>query len=179
MNKQILKSQSWSILVIILLVFCFAFSLSAQKNGSVTLMPLAEDTFINPHDSNNEFYAENGVVAKTIFGRRTGYDFLSVISFSSNPIHRNVRVLATLPAYGADGEMLFWTPLGELRDEGFTDDGAGFMAREIANTFPIYVFPSATITNDIFSFTNSRQAAIINERQTAFYDKGNPLGLRL
>lgn len=165
-------------LITVLLILAFALPLSAQKTVSGTNPSLLEDTAIFPHDFNDEYYAENGVSAPSIIGRRTGMDYLSVFGWSSNPTHRNVRILVTLPAYNENGEIRFWTPLGELNDKGFTDDGSGVQAREMAALYPIYVFPKAADPELLVSFTNTRQAALMDESQNGIYYKGNPLGLR-
>lgn len=165
-------------LITVLMLLTFALPLSAQKRSNRgSLSSLAEDTSIYPHDFNDEYYAANGVFAPSIIKRRDGTDFLSVFGISTNPTHRNVRVLVTLPAYNENGEICFWSPLGELAETGFTDDGNGAEARQMAQLYPIYVFPVSGKTTPAF-FTNARQAALIDESQNSFYIKGNPLGLR-
>jgi hypothetical protein len=165
-------------LITVLLILTFALPLSAQKRVPGSLSSFAEDTSIFPHDFNDEYYAENGVFAPSIIHRRDGNDFLSVFGLSSNPTHRNIRVLAALPAYNENGEPRFWSPLGELIDKSFTNDGAGVEAREMAALYPIYVFPKLSDTS-LASFANTRQAALIDELRNGFYYKGNPLGLRM
>jgi hypothetical protein len=177
MKIKVFNSRRLSLLVVILMILTFARSWSAQER--YTKAPsLAEDTSINPHDFSDEYYFANGVNVKGIIGRRTGTDFLSVFSKSSNPVHRDVRVLATLPAYNQNGEIRFWYPLGELNEDGFTQDSVGVEARQIADFHPIYVFPSRYNVEPL-AFTNTRQAAIIDESYDYIYSKGNPLGLRL
>jgi hypothetical protein len=179
MKTQLINCRNFIIFITVLIILTFALHASAQKQIiRGTLLPFAEDTAMFPHDFNDEYYAANGVVADSIFDRRTGKDFLSVFSMSSNPAHRNVRVLVTLPAYNEYGEILFWTPLGELNDKGFTDDAAGNDAREIAAAYPIYVFPKASDPT-LANFTNVRQAALIDETQKNINFKENPLGLRM
>ena len=165
-------------IITVLMILTFALPLSAQKKVTGSLSPFAEDTSIFPHDFNDEFYAENGVFAPSIIDRRDGNDFLSVFGLSSNPTHRNVRVIAALPAYNQNGEVRFWSPLGELIDKSFTNDGNGVEAREMAALYRIYVFPKASDPT-LASFTNTRQAALIDESQNGIYYKGNPLGLRM
>jgi hypothetical protein len=178
MKRQLTSSGIFFMIAAVLSMLIFATSLSAQKISRVELPPLAEDTSTYPHDFSDEYYEQNGVLTKIIIGRRTGTDFLSVFGLSSNPAHRNVRVLVTLPAYGQNGEMLFWTPLGEVRKDGFTDDAIGVETREMANTYPIYVFPKFNDPS-LFAFTNVRQAALIDDTQKAFSLNGSSLGLRL
>jgi hypothetical protein len=166
-------------LITVLLILAFALPLSAQKTFSGTISSLAEDTSIFPHDFNDEYYAENGVSAPSIIDRRSGMDYLSVFGWSSNPTHNDVRILITLPAYNENGEIRFWTPLGELNDKDFTDDGTGVEAREMAALYPLYVFPKSSDRALPASFTNTRQAALMDETQSGAYYKGNRLGLRV
>lgn len=175
MITQTIKSNGFLMLTAVLVILIFAFSLFAQKGTSPTL---AEDTTINPHDFNNEYYWTNGVEPKLIVGRRTGTDYLSVFGLTNNPIHNNVRILATLPAYNEAGEIRFWNPLGEVTSEGFTQNEAGALARQVAEFYPIYVFPRQD-ADKTFSFTNTRQAAIIHETPSSLVDYYNPLGLRV
>lgn len=165
-------------LITVLMILTFALPLSAQKRVPGNISSFAEDTAMFPHDFNDEYYAANGIFAPLINGRRTGTDFLSVFGESSNPAHRNVRVLVTLPAYNENGEVLFWTPLGDLNDKCFTDDVAGAEAREMAAYYPIYVFPKIEDPT-LVSFANIRQAALIDETQTNIIFKNNRLGLRM
>ncbi|HVE56758.1 MAG TPA: hypothetical protein VNB22_08015 [Pyrinomonadaceae bacterium] len=152
----------------------------AQKISRGNLSTIAEDTSTYPHDFNDDYYIKNGVSPKFIIERRTGTDYLSVFGLTSDPRHRSVRVLVTLPAYGQNGEMLFWTPLGELREDGFTEDGIGMQAREAANTYPIYVFPKFSDPS-LFAFTNVRQSALIDRTQEGLLPEpySNVLGVRV
>jgi hypothetical protein len=154
-------------------------SLSAQnKTPGGQFGPLWEDTAMNPHDFTNAYYAANGIVGKSILNRRTGSDGLSVFGNSSNPYHRNVRVIATVPAYDQNGGMLFWYPLGEVRNDGFTMDEVGWQARQIADLFPIYVFPTSRL-EDPRIYATTRQAALMDNTWSMTAQKNlNPLGLR-
>ena len=160
------------------MILTFALPLTAQKRVSRSLPTFAEDTAMFPHDFNDDFYAANGIYTPGIIGRRTGTDFLSVFSNSSNPAHNNVRVLVTLPAYDENGNVRFWTPLGNFNEKGFTNDELGTQAKEIANLYPVYVFPKAQ-DPQLLSFTNTRQAALFDLSQDNLFYKGNPLGLRI
>ena len=157
-------NPSWALFITVLMITTFALAAAAQKMPTT----LWVDTAINPHDFTDEFYASNGILSKAIIGRRTGSDMLSVFSYSSNPNHTRVRVTATFPAYGPSGEMLFWYPLGELNDNGFTDDKAGLIARDAAFATPLYIFPLTTDTNDIASFNNVRHSAVFGPRENYY-----------
>ena len=157
----------WALSISVLIIAIFAAAVAAQKMPP----PLSWDTAINPHDFTDEFYASNGIIAKTIIGRRTGTDLLSVFSPSSNPNHTPVRVLVTFPAYGPSEELLFWYPLGQLNDNGFTDDKMGVIAREAAMAAPIYVFPVKTDTRALVEFrpaSKMRQAALFSPSETYY-----------
>jgi hypothetical protein len=147
---------------------------AAQKQRRTSLaVPLWEDTAINPHDFNDEYYATFGIKADWIIGRRTGADGLSVISNSSNPFHRNVRVTITAPAYDHNGDMLFWYPLGELPDYAMPE-----ALRELGMQFPIYIFPDTKVV-DYRTFASTRQAALMdNSFSMPNTDIVNPLGIR-
>jgi hypothetical protein len=146
--------------------------------GQVTsYYSFAEDTAINPHDFTDKYYAANGIFAPAIFGRRNGSDALSVFSNSSNPIHTNVRVVATIPGYNEFGEIVFWYPLGELKAGGFTRDKIGVHARDLASHFPIYVFPDTSVI-DFRTFANTRQASLLDNTWSQADRYMNPLGLR-
>jgi hypothetical protein len=164
-------------ILFVFIVLVSVGSISAQK-GPVG-PPLWEDTAINPHDYTDAYYLMNGINPKTIIDRRTGTDGLSVVSPSSNPFHTNVRIIATAPAYDQNGEMIFWYPLGELRDLGTNDDRQGQMLLEMAMRSPMYIFPDSTII-EFRTFANNRQAALMDNTWAATNDKElNPLGLRM
>lgn len=167
--------------VFIFILLFSTLSLIAQKPDPGFFPPLAEDTAINPHDFNNRVYTSNGIKPKTVIGRLTGSDGLSVLSNSSNPDHTLVRVLITLPAYDQYGGITFWYPLGEVRDNGFTEDKVGWQAKQTAKLFPMYIFPDPG-AKTFNSFTNSRQAPIIDASMATSGPQdtipGYPFGLR-
>jgi hypothetical protein len=174
-----MKKYYTGLVVTILIATAFALTAMAQVSRKTADPKLAADTRMNPHDFLDGYYGINGVIGNMIIDRRTGKDFLSVFSWSSDPNHSNIRVTVTLPAYGPNGETRFWYPLGEINDEGFTPDRIGGYAREMANVYPIYVFPR-TMHHIRFSFTNNRQAALIDDSRDRQYGyKANPLGIRI
>ena len=164
-------------IALILLITAIGF-VSAQKMRGTVGPVLAEDTSINPHDFTDEHYAMHGILAKGIIDRRTGADGLSVFGSSSNPLHTNVRVIVTVPAYDQHGALVFWYPLGDLQENGFTEDKIGWSARETASNFPIYVFPDSKIL-DYRVFSNNRQAPLMdNSFSMTNGEDANPLGIR-
>ena len=164
---------AWTTLVVFIILL-FAGSAFGQVTSYYSF---SEDTAINPHDFTDKYYASNGVYAPAIFGRRDGTDALSVFSDSSNPIHRNVRIVATIPGYNEYGDIVYWYPLGELKASGFTKDKIGVHAREMASHFPIYVFPDTTVI-DFRTFANTRQASLLDNTWSQADRNMNPLGLR-
>ncbi|PYS98293.1 MAG: hypothetical protein DMF63_16705 [Acidobacteria bacterium] len=173
MNRKT-TTYHWGVLFVFIILI-FAGSAFGQ---TFSYYKFAEDTRINPHDFTDQYYAMQGVLAPAIFGRRDGTDALSVFGNSSNPYHTNVRVVATIPGYNENGDIVFFYPLGELQDTGFMEDKAGMRAHETAEHFPIYVFPNTKVI-DYRTFANTRQAAILDNTwaQTNGRDV-NPLGLR-
>ena len=175
--NRIAKACFWSAVFVLILLFS-GMSISAQKAKSgVLVIPFAEDTAINPHDFTNDYYEVNGIVGKGIINRRNGSDGLSIFSSSSNPFHTNVRVIATIPAYDPNGGMLFWYPLGEIEEYGFTADRVGIEAREMADMFPVYIFPHSKIDH-YRTFANNRQAPLMDNTWSMIAGQMNPLGIR-
>jgi hypothetical protein len=84
----------------------------------------------------------------------------------------------TVPAYDQNGQVTFWYPLGELTNVGFTDDKVGFMARETARNFPIYIFPDLKYVN-YNTIAGTRQAPLMDNSWNGIYPSNlNLLGIR-
>ncbi len=177
--NRLAKQSFWTIVFGIIILSCTGL-LSAQKSRLGPVATLWEDTAINPHDFTNEYYVKNGVSGRDILNRRNGFDGLSTFGNSSNPIHRNIRVTATVPAYDESGNMLFWYPLGEVAYDGFTPDSIGSEIKEIADRFPIYVFPNYKLEDPRYT-VNTRQAALMDNSWFLIIGQDlnlNPLGIR-
>jgi hypothetical protein len=175
--NRIVRKSFWSCIFLLILLIS-AGSVSPQKPIS-GLSPFAEDTRINPHDFTNFYYWTNGIVGKSIIGRPTGSDGLSIFSNSSNPVHRNIRVIATLPAYDENAGMLFWYSLGKIGNDAFTPDKNGWQAKQTADLFPIYVFPDRRL-QDPRIFVTARQAALMDNSWLMIMaqEDVNTLGIR-
>lgn len=172
--NRIARTSIWTIVFgLILLISVGAVSAQKRSIGPT----LWEDTALNPHDFTNDFYEINGLVAKVIVDRRNGSDGLSIFGNSSNPYHTNVRVIATIPAYDQDGGILFWYPLGTFPEYGFTTDKIGWEARQMADMFPIYVFPHSKL-QDFRVFANTRQAALMDNSSVLMGQNLAPVGFR-
>lgn len=166
MTDNIFK-KTWTV-VFTLTFLIFSVSVMAQR----PVMPRM------PFDFTDKYYLANGVEPAMINGRHNGYDGFSVIDKSPDPLHNDVRVTVTVPAYDAAGGIMFWYPLGELYTNGFTDDEAGVMARMAAELFPIYVFPEPG-TLEMFVFAGTRQAPLIDESfSTRVFRQLNPLSIK-
>jgi hypothetical protein len=124
-------------------------------------------------DFTDRYYKSNGVKVDALVGRRSGTDGLSVIDDSPDSDHRDVRALFTLPAYSDGGDTLFFTVMSDLAPKPFTKNAAGREAKQIAEDFPVYVFP--TRDGDQLGVGNSRQADMIDMRHGYF--SNDPLGL--
>jgi hypothetical protein len=87
-------------------------------------------------------------------------------------------VIVTVPAYDQNGLVKFWYPLGEFNEMAFLDTDMGFVARDTAKRFPMYVFPDEKYIN-YNTIANTRQAPLI-DNTWGYLGMGfeNPLGLR-
>ncbi len=125
------------------------------------------------YDFTDSYYRKNGVEASLIEGRRNGADNLSVFDTPNFSFQRNVRAIFTLPAYDHSGKIVYFTVMGELFADGFTNDRAGIRARQIANTYIEYVFPTAG-SNPV-GLGSTRQSVMLDMRNGYF--SNDPLGL--
>lgn len=125
-------------------------------------------------DFNDSYYYSNGVNASAIFGRRavTG-NGNSVFDTPNFWFQSNVRAARLNPAYGDNGQATFWAVMGDVNNAGFTADRAGAKAKELANRYVLYVFP--TRTGNPIGLGNNRQADIVDLSNGYF--SNDPLGL--
>ncbi|HEY0407829.1 MAG TPA: hypothetical protein VGC89_18990 [Pyrinomonadaceae bacterium] len=126
-------------------------------------------------DFTDAYYQQNGVNPAAIVNRING---LPPRAIFDNPIfafQRNVRAIRLNPAYNQSGALTFWTVMGDLFVDSFTNDAAGQRARQIADNMVLYVFP--TRTGNPIGLGNNRQADIVDMRNGYF--SNNPLGLWL
>lgn len=122
----------------------------------------------------DQYYYQNGVDASRIFGRRqvTG-NGNSVFDAPNFWFQRNVRAARINPAYANNGQPTFWAVMGDVNNEGFTNDAAGANAKQLANRYVLYVFP--TRTGNPIGLGNNRQADIVD--LSGGYFSNDPLGL--
>jgi hypothetical protein len=127
-------------------------------------------------DFTDQYYAQNGVDITKIFNRRqvTG-NGNSVFDTPSFNFQRNVRASRLNPAYSDNGTPTFWAVMGDLDNNSFLNNRAGQRARDIANSYVLYVFP--TRTGNPIGLGNNRQADIVDLR--GGYFSNDPLGLWL
>jgi hypothetical protein len=132
------------------------------------------DTEDRLFDFVDQYYYQNGVDASKIFGRRqvTG-NGNSVFDQPNFWFQRNVRAARLNPAYGDNGQVNFWAVMGDVNNSGFTNDAAGVKAKELANRYVLYVFP--TRTGNPIGLGNNRQADIVD--LSGGYFSNDPLGL--
>ena len=148
---------------LVVALFLFAsHGTAAAQDGTV----LSEE--LRPFDFSDKYYQVNGIHASTLIGRKNGADKASVFDFSTDPKFTNVRIIETRPAYSADGTTIFWNLYGGATKASLTDENGGD-AYNLAEAYPVYVFPSTTVKG------SDRQAAMIHPDE-AYYAK-NPLGI--
>jgi hypothetical protein len=76
-----------------------------------------------------------------------------------------VRALLTLPAYDHSGDINYFTVLGGISANAFTNNAAGRQARAIADSFTEYLFPQAGTDPIGFTF---RQSSLLDMRHGYF-----------
>ncbi len=127
-------------------------------------------------DFTDQYYAQNGVdITKIINRRQVTGNGNSVFDTPSFSFQRNVRASRLNPAYGDNGHVTFWAVMGDLNNSGFLNNRAGQRARDIANSYILYVFP--TRTGNPIGLGNNRQADIVD--LSGGYFSNDPLGLWL
>jgi len=150
-----------------------AFALAVLTALSVAPMTVQADVQDRVYDFTDDFYRRNGVDPAKIQGRRQGVAPLATIDAPFFSYQRNVRALLTLPAYNHSGSPVYWTVLGELFNDGFTNNAAGQKARQTADNMIEYVFP--TKDGNPIGLGNLRQSVMLDMRNGYF--SNNPLGL--
>lgn len=157
----------------VIAVMIFAVVLTTLFTASINLTHAdIEDRIF---DFSDAFYWQNGVDPGKIVNRVNGTPPRSVFDVPLFSTQSNVRVTATNPAYAHNGNITFWSVMGDLFVEGFTNDAAGRRAKAIADRSILYVFP--TRTGNPIGLGNNRQADVVD--LTNGYFSGNPLGLWL
>jgi len=77
------------------------------------------------YDFTDTYYRQNGIEPAGIDGRREAVLPLATADVPFFNYQRNVRMLLTLPAYDHSGHAYYFTVLGGLKANGFTNDAAG------------------------------------------------------
>lgn len=126
---------------------------------------------VRPFDFANKYYSNNGVQPYFIINRPTGTDEKSVFTKTTDERFNGIRMLETFPAYNYDGSFLYFNNYGELHGKAFNEDISGEQAMEAAQSFPMFVFPSANARG------NLRQANVLDAHD-GYFTK-NPLGVSL
>lgn len=147
---------------LVLITICAAIgciSAMAQRDlGAVST--LVEET--RPFDFSDKYYEANGVQPYLIINRANGSDGKSVFTKNANENYRDVRFIETLPAYNYDGSLLYFNNYGEIFDRDFVIGASGDEALRIAQSFPMFVFPSTTVK------ASNRQANLIDAHEGYF-----------
>ena len=162
------KLKAAFILVMLVLTAAQSFGQRATlKTFFDAASQFREDT--RPFDFSDKYYQTNGILPAAIEKRHNSGDGRSIPDATYDRRFRNVRILETFPAYGPDGELLFWNHYGAVGKYAFTSDNGGTGAVYTAYHYPIYVFPSSTLRY------SDRQAAMIEIDKE--YAQKNPLGV--
>lgn len=125
-------------------------------------------------DFTDQYYLDNGVDPSLLFGRVQPGTPLAVADESPDPeFFRDVRVLLTIPGWDHSGDPVYLSVFGEFGPEAFTPNAAGAEARQIADEYPLYIFPKAGTPR--FEPFDKRQNDIVPLNNGYF--SGDPLGL--
>ncbi|NNE66755.1 MAG: hypothetical protein HKN33_09315 [Pyrinomonadaceae bacterium] len=122
-----------------------------------------------PFDFKDEQYLSIGMVPAEIVARKNGVDGMSVIEFINSKMYRNVRVIETHPLNNGRGQVSFYSELGMFTRSGFTSTAEEKAAVEVAEDFPVYVFPDRA--------DESKERQVRMSAVDADYFAANPFGL--
>jgi hypothetical protein len=121
-----------------------------------------------PFDFSDGFYRANGLDPRLLVGRVDGWDGRSVAATTSDPRHRNVRVLAINGGFDHRGGLVFYVVLANVDATTFLAGAAGQDAHRLAKEFMAFNFPRA-------SGTGRRQDDVFDTRH-GFFGR-NPLAI--
>jgi hypothetical protein len=127
------------------------------------------------YDFTDTYYRANGIDPLKLIGRKQAPSTSAVFDTPFFSFQRNVRVISTSSAYGASGNMMFFSVLAGFGPDGFTNDAAGRNARVIADKYAEYIFPSRGA--DPIGLGNARQS-VIQDTSNGYFSN-DPLGLWL
>lgn len=150
-----------------------------------------------PFDFSDQFYLQNGINPAAILNRvgTSGNPCLpggaNCVADNSNtdPNRQNIRILQTTGGFNNSGSLIYYSIMGMVRPNTFTNDAAGQRAQQIANSFRAFLFPkqpnqtsticSPTVTTNCVQLSpavsNRRQDNVFDTRNGYF--SNNPLGL--
>jgi hypothetical protein len=146
--------------------------LLALALAALPLVSLAEPQH-RLYDFTDNYYRQNGIDPAGIDGRREAVLPLATEDLPFFSYQRNVRMLLTLPAYDQSGHAYYFTVLGGLKANAFTNDAAGRRAKQIADTSAEYLFPKRG--TDPVGLGALRQSVVLDMRNGYF--SNNKLGL--
>jgi hypothetical protein len=127
------------------------------------------------YDFTDDYYRANGIDPLKLGGRKQAPSPSAVVDKPNFPWQRDVRVIGTSGGYAANGSPSFFAVMAGFGPDGFTNDAAGKKARQIADSFAEYLFPSQG--TDPIGLGSLRQSVVLDT--TNGYFGKNPLGLWL
>jgi len=130
-----------------------------------------------PFDFSDEFYLVNGINPETILRRPGNMDRPQshwVIDESvTDPTRRGVRILETTGGWDKDGNLIYYSIMGDVVPATFTDDAAGVRARMLAEDFRAFIFPKTPRNSDGSPGRVRTDPAPPNRRQDNVFDTKN------
>ena len=125
------------------------------------------------YDFTDAYYKANGIDASKLGGRKVAPSANAVVETPNFGYQKNVRIIGTTVGYSANGSPMFFAVLGGGGPEIFTNDAAGKKAKQIADSFPEYIFPKRG--GNPVGIPGSRQAFLHDNSHGYF--SNDPLGL--
>lgn len=179
MNKirNYIRWPVWLTLMLMMLVMLLG------TGNTLSRIRSAVQTNPPPFDFSDAFYQANGIAPNFIRERAGNPDrnplHWTVDNSNTDPTRRNIRILETTGGFNDSGSLIYYSIMGTVFPDTFTNDAAGQRAREIANHFRAFLFPKDPEHDGVVVLSpappNRRQDNLFDTRDGYF--PNNPLGL--
>lgn len=130
-----------------------------------------------PFDFSDEFYLVNGINPDNILRRPGNPDRNPNHWIEDNsvtdPTRRGIRILETTGGWDRDGNLIYYSIMGDVVPETFTDDAAGVRARMLAEDFRAFLFPKTERDDEGNPINVKLSPAPPNRRQDNVFDTKN------
>ena len=179
MEKPKLRLLRWAGLIVALLALMLSPALNQWRDQFET--SAGEPDLGEPFQFSDDFYRANGIEPDNLIDRlvfpdaKAGSDRTRDDESSPNSNFNDVRIIETTGGFDASGHPLYYLVNGKMTLSAFTDDAAGDVAFDLAESFRAFIFPKANGSPLSPMPPNRRQDNLFDTRNGYF--SGNPLGL--